>query len=525
MPKVLVTEPLAQAGLDALAESGEVDIVLRPSPDELVDMIGAYDALIVRSATRVTAEVLEHAPRLQVIGRAGTGVDNIDLAAATRRGVLVVNAPTSNTVAVAEHAIALMLSLARHICTANATSHTGRWDKKRLMGTELRYKTLGLVGLGRVGTAVASRARGLEMRVIAYDPFVSPERAARMDVELVGLDTLFARADYVSLHAPSTESTRGMVDRERLAMMKPTAYLINCARGDLIVEEDLVAALCAGRIAGAALDVYVDEPNIGVALCDCSNLLLTPHLGASTQEAQSSAAVEVSRQVIDVLAGRPARYPVNTTALSFDELTALQPYLDLARQMGRFYAQYTANNVSQIELTYAGEVSDLDTNMVTQAALVGLLSEGSQDHVNLVNVGLVANERGLIVREVRTTDVQGFASLISLRAETTRGARRILGTVMRGEPHIVRVDDYWLDFVARGTLLVSEHIERPGVIGQMGTLLGRHGLDISFVQVGRQHRGGHGLMVTGLDADADAEVMAHVKTLPSIVSAQLVRLT
>ena len=335
--KVLVTESLAQAGIDILKETCEVETHLKLSADELFQLIGDYDGLIVRSGTEVTEQVLLAGKRLKVVGRAGTGVDNIDLEAATRRGVVVVNAPTSNTIAVAEHTMALMWSVARHIPQADYGMHDGRWEKKALVGTELRHKVLGLVGFGRVGKAVAARARAFEMRVIAYDPFVSIERASRLSVEMVGLEVLLAQADYVSLHAPSTERTRRMISTRAFGLMKPSAYLINCARGDLVSEQALVEALTNRRIAGAAIDVFVHEPCVNPLLCGCANLILTPHLGASTEEAQIGAAQQVARQVVDVIEGKPPRYPVNVASLTPEELGVLGPYLDLARRMGRFY--------------------------------------------------------------------------------------------------------------------------------------------------------------------------------------------
>ncbi|TEU19267.1 MAG: phosphoglycerate dehydrogenase [Anaerolineales bacterium] len=522
--KVLVVESLSEAAIRLLQESCQVEVRLGLSPEELLQTIGDYHALIVRSGIQVTARLLASAKKLVVVARAGTGVDNIDLDAATRRGIVVVNAPTSNTVAVAEHTMALMLCLARHIIQADGDMHTGRWQKRHLVGTELRDKVLGLVGLGRVGSAVASRARGLEMKVIAHDPFVSPDRAAKLDVEMVGLDELLSRADYVSLHAPSTERTRGMIGARELALMKPHARLINCARGDLIVGEDLVAALREGRLAGAALDVFVDEPTIDPALCQCPNLLLTPHLGASTEEAQQGAARQVAQQVIDVLEGRTPRYPVNVVAVSHKELEFLEPYLVLARRMGMFYAQLAENNLSHLELTYVGDIAEHDTTLITAAALAGLLGEASEEPVNLVNARLVARDRGLVVSEVRTPQAQDLSDSVTIRAQTTSGTRLLSGTVIRGQPHIVRIDAYWLDFVADGLLLVTEHVEQPGVIGQMGTLLGQEGINISFVQVGRQKRGGPGLMVVGLDDPITEETLARVMTMPSIRSARVIRL-
>ena len=524
MKRVLITESLARAGVDLLREACQVTVQSAPSPEELLQIIGGYEALIVRSATKVTAEVLAAGSRLSVVGRAGTGVDNIDLDAATRRGIVVVNAPTSNTIAVAEHALGLMLSLARHIPQANVSMHCGRWEKKNLLGSELCDKVLGLIGLGRVGTALASRAQGLEMRVIAHDPFVSPERAKRLNVEMVGFEELLSRSDYVSLHAPSTDRTRGMIGARELASMKPGARLINCARGDLVVEEALVQALREGQIAGAALDVFVHEPQVNPAICQCPNLILSPHLGASTEEAQSGAAVQVARQVIDVLDGRPPRYPVNVMALSTEEMRFLQPYLDLANCLGRLYAQFAENNLTHLEMTYAGDVAEHDTMLITAAALAGLFSEAGEETVNLVNARLVAQERGLTVSETHSPQDQGFSGLVTLCARTTTKERLLSGTVMRGQAHIVRIDEYWLDFIAHGPLLVTEHIEQPGVIGQMGTLLGDAGVSISFVQVGREKRGGYGIMVLGLDEQLSEETLAQVMTMPSVRAARAVHL-
>jgi D-3-phosphoglycerate dehydrogenase len=524
MRRVLVTEALSPEGIALLEQTCQVEVRLNPTPTELRSLIGEYDALIVRSNTQVRAEVLEAADRLAVIARAGTGVDNIDLDAATRRGILVVNAPTSNTVSVAEHTLALMLSLARHVPQADARLRSGHWEKRQFIGTELRDKVLGLIGLGRVGAAVASRARGFEMRVVAYDPFVAPERAQRLNVEMVGLDDLLQQADYVSLHVPATERTRGMIGARQLALIKPSAYLINCARGDLVVLDDLARALCEGQIAGAALDVFPDEPQVNPTLLACSNLVLTPHLGASTHEAQSGAALQVAQQVVDVLAGRQARYPVNITALTGEEMGFLQPYLQLAGQMGRFYAQYVHNNLTHLEITLAGDVAAHHTQLITAAALAGLLSESGDEVVNLVNAPLLAAERGLLISEVRTPDAQGFTGLVTLAARTTALKCLLSGTVMRNQPHLVRIDDYWLDFVLQGHLLVSQHIEQPGIIGQMGLLLGSAGISISFVQVGRQERGGAGLMVTGLDEPLPPQVLAQIMTMPSIQAASYVRL-
>lgn len=522
--RVLVTDALAPAGLACLEASCQVDVRLGLSEEELCAAIGTYEALVVRSGTTVSADVVARGRRLRVVGRAGTGVDNVDVDAATRCGVLVVNAPTSNTIAVAEHTLALMLCLARNVVQANASVHAGQWQRGRFLGSELRDKTLGLVGLGRVGTAVAARARAFEMRLLAYDPLVSAERAAQLDVRLAELDELLATADYVSLHAPATERTRGMIGTRELALMKPGACLINCARGELVDEDALAAALAARRIAGAALDVYPHEPSVSPALRGMEGVLLTPHLGASTLEAQDSAAVEVARQVVDVLEGRAPRYPVNLSPLSEEERATLGPYLDLAGRLGRFCGQYAHDNISALEIVYGGEAALLNSGLLSSALLAGLLGETTEEPVNLVNARLLARERGLEVTEVRGEEAEGFGHLITLRAATSAGPFLVSGAVMRGQPHIVRVGDYWFDFRAAGDLLLSEHVEQPGIIGQMGGLLGELGVSIAFVQVGRQERGGLGLMILGLDDPLDAAGLARVMALPTIRSAHMVRL-
>lgn len=522
--RVLVTDPLAEEGIALLQENLTVDVRTDLDAAGLLAAIPAYDALLVRSRTQVTAEVIAAGNRLRVIGRAGTGVDNIDLAAATRQGVLVVNAPTGNTVAVAEHTLGLMLGLARHIPRADATMKAGEWAKKQLQGIELRGKTLGIVGLGRIGCQVAQRARAMEMIVLAYDPFVTEERAANLGVQLASLETLLDQADFVSLHVPLTSETRSMIGRRELARLKPSARLINTSRGGVVDEAALLEALNAGQLAGAALDVFEREPPEGNPLLTHPRVVVTPHLAASTAEAQRGAALEVAHQVVDVLAGRAPRYPVNAPALSPEEVAEISPYLDLATRLGRFYAQAVGNRLHGLTLDYAGEVIRCNIDLLTAAALQGLLSTVSEHAVNRINARTMAQDRGLRVVERRGGDAAPFTSLVTLCAETTDGERSVAGTVMRGEPHIVNIDGYWLDFVAKGVLLVSEHTEGPGILGRVGTLLGQAGINISFVQLGRRGRGRRGVMVMGLDDPASEEVLAALLRLPSIHSARLVRL-
>ncbi|MGQ9733398.1 MAG: phosphoglycerate dehydrogenase, partial [Candidatus Zipacnadales bacterium] len=510
MKCVLVTEPLAHEALVLLREEVQVDVREGLAQAQLAEIIEGYEGLIVRSATRVTEALIRTGKRLQVIGRAGIGVDNIDLDAATRRGIVVVNAPAGNTIAVAEHTIGLMLSLARHIPQADAMLRAGRWEKKNLTGVEVRGRILGVIGLGQIGTAVARRAIGLEMEVIAHDPFVSVDRAAREGVRLVTLEELLRTADFISIHAPLTDRTRGMIDAQALTLVKPTARLINCARGGIVDEAALVEALESGRLAGAALDVFEHEPLTDSPLLRNGRVILTPHLGAATEEAQLSVALEIAKQVLDVLNGLPPHYPVNAPFLASEELEELGPYIDLAQRLGSFYAQVAGNNLVRLEMTYGGDVAERNTELLRAALLVGLLSSISEEPLNLVNATVIAQSRGLMLVEHKTPQAENFAGLITLRASTTQGERVLAGTVMRGEPHIVCIDEYWLDFVAEGLLLVSEHIEQPGIIGRMGTLLGNAGINISFVQVGRRQRGGPGVMVLGIDDPLSPEVLAQV---------------
>ena len=524
MYRILVTEPLAEEGLAKLRESAEVDVRDGLSQAELIAIIGDYDALIVRSRTKVTAEVLQAAKRLKIVARAGSGVDNIDVEAATRQGIIVVNAPQGNTVAVAEHTLGLILALARRIPAADAAMKAGVWPKGSLVGCELRGKTLGIIGLGRIGTALASRAAAFEMRVVAYDPFVSAEHAARLGVEMLPLETLLREADFVSIHIPSNERTRGLIDASKIALMKPTARLINCARGGIVDEEALERALAEDRLAGAALDVFAHEPPGLTELVRSPKTVCTPHLAASTEEAQRSCSLDVVEQVLAVLSGRPARYPVNIPSLSNEEMAALGPYLELAQRLGSFYAQMNGNSLERLELSYAGELAEHDTTLVRAAVVMGLLRQMVEEPINLVNAIAVAGSRGISIAERREPEAESFTNLLSIRAFTQTGERSLAGSLVRGQPHVVCIDGFWLDFVMEGYLLFSEHTEQPGILGRMGTLLGEAGLNISFVQVGRWGRGSRGVMVLGLDDPVPDGLLARIQALPSIRSVRLIRI-
>jgi len=527
MFRILVTEPLVEEGLQVLRQQARVDTVSGLTPTALAEVIAPYEGLVVRSKTLVTEGVIAAAPRLVVIGRAGAGVDNIDLEAATRRGIVVVNAPYGNTVSVAEHTLAMLLALVRHIPHVDSALRQGHWEKPSYQGVQVRGKVLGLVGLGRIGTAVARRAMGLEMKVIGYDPFVTPERAAQVGVQWVPWEDLLRSSDFISLHLPQSEQTRGLIGSRELAWIKPSAYLINCARGSLVDEQALFEALQEGRLAGAALDVFAQEPpSEDSPLLHCDKVVLTPHVAGSTAEAQRDTAVEVAQQVLQVLAGHIPRYPVNAPSLSTDELEQLGPFLDLAQRLGSFYAQFTGDHLQAVEVACSGDIARQRVDLIVSAVLVGLLTEASEEAVNWINAQVVAHERGIAVagRHEPLISTAGWANLIELRLSTDSQQRVIAGAVLRGEPHIVQIDGYWLDFVARGLLLVSKHIEQPGILGRIGTVLGEAGINIHFVQVGRRERGGPGILVLGLDDLLPPEVLEQVLALPSIRWARMVRL-
>ena len=524
MFNVLVTEMLSQDGLERLRERAHVDVCEGLSPQDLIACVGAYDALVVRSRTKVTAEVLQAGTKLQVVGRAGSGVDNIDVEAATRRGVVVVNAPNGNVVAVAEHVFGLLLCLARHIPAADAAVKAGGWPKAGMMGWELRGKTLGIVGLGRIGTAVARRGAAFEMRLVAYDPFVSVEHAARLGVELTSLEDVLRQSDVVTIHIPGSSRTRGLIDAEKLALMKPTAHIVNCARGGVVDEAALQQALEEGRLGGAALDVFAHEPPGVSPLVTSPKTVCTPHLGASTEEAQRTCALDVAEEVLAVLEGRPTRYPVNVPTLSGDELACLGPYLELATRLGSFCGQVSGDVLQRLELIYTGETAAHDTSLLRAAVLTGFLRLLVEEPVNVVNAGTLAEGRGIAISERRELEAESYTNLLTVKAYTSSGEHQVTGSVVRGRPRAVGIDGFWLDFPLEGFLLLSQHVEQPGVLGRMGSLLGEHGVNISFVEVGRWERGSRGVMVMGLDEAPPPGLIERIQGLPSIRSVRLIHI-
>ena len=523
--RVLVTDPIAQDGLKMLHEDIPVDVQTGLNEAELRGVIGGYDALIVRSGTKVTRPVIEAAQRLQVIGRAGVGVDNIDVDAATERGILVVNAPDGNSVAAAEQTIALMMAVARHVPQADASLRERKWERKRFIGVEVAGKTLGVVGMGRIGQEVARRGRGLGMRVISYDPYLSKVVAERLGVELCDrLEELLAEADFITLHVPLTPATRDLIGERELSIVKPTARLINCARGGIVNEEALQKALESDQLAGAALDVFVNEPPADSPLLDNPKVVVTPHLGASTEEAQIAVAVDVARQVLAVLAGRPAAHPVNAAFISPETQARILPFCELAEKLGRLASQLVDRRLSQIRITYAGQLADTDTDPLRALVIKGLLQGMTEDRITVVNATLIARSRGLSLVEERTGDAGDFTSLITL-SFTDNGQERVLsGTTMRDKPYVVRIDHYWLDFVLQGYQLLIHHRDRPGLIGSVGLIAGQADINIAFMAVGRLRPRGEALMVLTLDEYASPEVQARIAALPDVYTVRMLEL-
>lgn len=524
-PRVLVADSVARDGIELLRTQTEVDDRAGIDADTLMSIIGDYDGLVVRSRTRVTAAVIEAGRKLQVIGRAGVGVDNIDLDAATQRGIVVVNAPAGNTIAAAEHAIALMLALARNIPQANASLKSGIWSPGAFMGLEVRNKTLGILGLGRVGSEVARRARGLDMSVIANDPYVSAEHARNLNVELVSLEELLRRSDFITFHTPLTATTRGMVGPQELTMVKPSVRIINCARGGIIDEQALFEAVEAGRVAGAAIDVFSEEPAVDNILTKSDRIIVTPHLGASTSEAQVNVAVDVAEQVLAVLFGRPASYAVNTPFISSEAYPVVAPFIEVARYVGLLASQLAEGQRSAVSAIYEGDIARYDTTPLTAAILRGLLEGIGEERVNLVNAERVARSRGLRVREEKSTECENYGNLITGRLTTDRGETTVAGTLMRGEVHLVMVSGLWLDVVpSGGHVLFIDHRDRPGLIGAVGNVTGRADINISYMQVGREAPRGRALMALGLDEVLLEEQRQEILAIPDIYTAKLVTL-
>ncbi len=520
--KILITDNLSPKGIELLEKEPlfDVEIATGLSPEELKERIKDAHALIIRSATKVTADVIEAAENLKVIGRAGIGLDNVDIKAATKRGIVVMNAPEGNVVTTAEHTIAMLMALARNIPQATASLKAGKWEKKKFQGRELFRKTLGIIGLGRIGSIVAERAKGLKMQVIAYDPFVRPEIAEKLGVEVVSLEELYERADFITIHTPLTPETKYLIDKKAIARMKDGVMIINCARGGIVKEADLYEAIERGRVAGAALDVFEKEPPTDNPLLKLEKVICTPHLGASTQEAQTNVATAIAEQIIDYLIKGILRNAVNVPSISQELLSVVGPYLGLAEKMGAFHAQVVKDPIKEVEIEYIGEVSKIDTEPIKIAALKGLLTPIVGEQVNFVNAIWIAQERGIQVKESKREVPTDFTNVIVLKVLTEKGEEKSLTGTLFGkrQPRIVRIDGFALEAVPEGHMLLIQNVDRPGVIGNIGTILGRHQINIGRMHVGQDEITGQTLILLSVNIPVPNPVLEEIKELPHVIS-------
>lgn len=526
MANVLIADPIDPRGVDRLSRAGhQVDVRKGLGEDELRAVVGGYEAMIVRSETKVTARVIESAERMLCIGRAGVGVDNIDVDAATQRGVAVVNSPTGNTIAAAEHAFALLMSLARNVPQADASMRRGEWTRARFMGVELRGKTLGIIGLGRVGSEVAHRARAFHMRLIAHDPYVSQERARSLGVEAVPMERLLAESDFISIHTPLTAGTRSLIGEPEFALLKPGVRIVNAARGGLVDERLLQEAVAAGRVAGAALDVFpVEPPPADLPLRGEERVVLTPHLGASTAEAQVEVALEVVDQLIAILAGGAAPYTINMPFISEEVWESLGPYLPVASTLGRIAIQLADGQLEAVTLRVFGEIAQHDVEVLASAALVGALSAATDMRVNLVNAPAMAHERGILVTEEKHPEgVDQYLNLVGVEVRSTESAVYLAGASVNGKTHVHRLNDFYLDMEPSAPyMLFATHTDQPGMIGRVGTIAGEHDVNISFMEVGREAPRGAATMVVGLDDPVTPAMLADLKAIPGMASVRIV---
>ncbi len=526
MSKVLVSDPIDQAGIDILSQVATVDVKTGLKNEELVKIIGEYDALMIRSGTRVTEEIIAAGTNLKIIGRAGVGVDNVDVPAATRQGIVVVNSPQGNTIAAAEHALAMMLSLSRYVPDANTSVKSGGWDRKSYVGAEIYKKTIGIVGLGKIGSHVAKVAKAMGMKLLATDPFISAERAEQIGCQLVDLDVLLQQSDYISLHIPKTPESTHLINAERLAKMKPNARIINCARGGIIDEEALAAALKEGKIAGAALDVFESEP-LGESSLKAlgKEVILTPHLGASTTEAQVNVAIDVAEQIRDVLLGLPARSAVNIPGLSPDVLEELKPYMQLAETLGNLVGQLAGGRVELLNVSLQGELATNKSQPLVIASLKGLLYQALRERVNYVNASLEAKERGIRVIETRDAGVKDYAGSLHLEATGNLGTHSVNGALLGdGEIRVTNIDGFPINVPPSKHMLFTLHRDMPGIIGKIGSLLGSFNVNIASMQVGRKIVRGEAVMVLSLDDPLPEGILDEITKEPGIRDAYTVTL-
>jgi D-3-phosphoglycerate dehydrogenase len=523
-PRVLISDKLSPAAVQIFADRGvETDVKPGLDKDQLADVIGEFDGLAIRSATKVTAKLLDRAKRLKVVGRAGIGIDNVDLAAATAKGVIVMNTPYGNSITTAEHAISLMLALARQIPAADVSTQKGKWEKNRFMGVEITGKTLGVIGCGNIGSIVVDRAHGLKMKVLAYDPYLSPDRAVDLGVHKVELDELLRRSDFITLHTPLTERTRNIIDAGALALTKRGVRIINCARGGLVDEKALRAALDTGHVAGAAFDVFTEEPATDNPLFGHANVVCTPHLGAATMEAQENVALQVAEQMSDYLLSGAISNAVNFPSITAEEAPRLRPFVKLAEQLGSFAGQVTETGLKTVKLVYEGQIAAMNTKALTSAAIAGLLKPLLQD-VNMVSAPIVARERGIAVEETKRDAQSDYDSLLTLTIVTERQERSIQGTVFAdGRPRVVSIKGIRVDAEFGPSMLYITNVDKPGFIGRFATTLGDAGINIATFHVGRESPGGDAIALVEVDGPVPVEVVEKVRGIPHVQRVQPLR--
>ena len=523
--KVLVSDDVSVKGVNLLREHFEVDVKTNMPQEELIKIIGNYDALVTRSQTQVTQELIDAATKLKVIGRAGVGVDNINIPAATARGIVVVNAPEGNTIAATEHTIAMLMAMTRHVPQAHQSIQEGRWDRKSFDGIQVQGKTIGIIGVGRIGSRVAKRMQAMEMTTIGYDPYITEERGRQVGVELVDLDTLLARADYITIHTPLTKETEHMINADTIAKMKDGVRFVNCARGGCMDAQAVADAVKAGKIAGAAIDVYEEEPLTpeNNPFLGLFNVVQTPHLGASTIEAQIGVAVDVAVSVIDALKGKPVMTAVNMAPIPKNVATVIQPYFNLAERMGNIGIYLADGPIQEMAMEYTGELATTETAALTTACLKGLLNPILQDSVNFVNAPGIAQKRHLSVKETKSTKAGYFTTAITLKITTDKGQHQIVGTLFDGkEAKIVEIDNYKVDLTPAGYLLLVPHTDKPNMIGQMATILGNAGININGMQVGRTRVKNTNIMAIAVGNDITNDIMLKLRGVDGILDVKLI---
>lgn len=525
--KILVTDALSEKGIETLKRnpSFEVDVKTKMSPKDLISCIGEYDALLVRSGTKVTKEVINAATKLKIIGRAGVGVDNVDIAAATRKSVIVMNTPSANTISAAEHAMSLLLALSRNVPQANNSLKRGEWKRKEFMGSEVFNKILGIIGLGRIGTEVAKRAQAFGMKIIVYDPFVSQEYAQKLGIKVVDFDDLIKQADYITLHIPLTSETKYIINENTFSKMKENVRIINCARGGIIDESALVEAVKKGIVKGAAVDVFEEEPPLESPLLNEENIIVTPHLGASTQEAQVNVSVDIVRGVMDYLEKGIINNAVNVPSVDPQVLEEIRPYLELAEKLGKLASQIAEGPLQEAKIEYSGEVINYNLAPITVAFIKGLLEPILEENVNFVNAPLIAQERKIKVVESKTSQVEDFTNLISIKIKTDKSKILVAGTLFgKNDPRIVRINGFRLDAVIEGSMLICSNLDKPGVVGYIGTVLGENQINIANMQVGRKKTAGQAITVVNVEAPVSKDVLEKLKKYEKITDVKMVEL-